>query len=167
MILDDDNTRKFFIDLKDEICEQILKSETIIWHVYGTSDCIDATEGKCQYIKESTKSPLEIAFYIGLKTCESIGSFEDKEFDIEYQYQIENYFIDFVIIYKNKKLAIDIDGFNYHDRNAKEFDKSRERQNTIIKNGFDYYVFTYRKIKKEFNDIIEKIQLWLYSVDRI
>ena len=52
------------------------------------------------------------------------------------QYKCGKYFIDFAVIRKYCKIAIEVDGFAYHDRDKKQFAYERKRERFIQSEGF-------------------------------
>jgi very-short-patch-repair endonuclease len=73
------------------------------------------------------------------------------------QYKCGKYKIDFVIKKKKIKIAIELDGFNYHDRDKKQFNYERKRQNYLTKNGYIILRYTWDDIKNNFYDSFNEI----------
>jgi very-short-patch-repair endonuclease len=111
-------------------------------------------------------SPLEEGFHFYLKESIKNGSWNISilpDFDIIHHYKIDDYIIDFVIQTKDKKLniAIEIDGFTYHDRNEKQFTYERQRQNNLVNKGYKILRYTYTDILKNINKCILDIEILL------
>lgn len=68
------------------------------------------------------------------------------------QYKCGKYKIDFAIVRKFGKIAIELDGFEYHDRDKKQFNYERDRQNYLVSNGYIILRFTWDDITKRFYD---------------
>jgi very-short-patch-repair endonuclease len=78
------------------------------------------------------------------------------------QYKVGKYRIDFAIIKKNIKIAIELDGFAYHDKTKKQFISDRERQNHLVKKGFTVLRYTWDEVTNNcigiYNDILNLVE---------
>ena len=83
------------------------------------------------------------------------------------QYKCGKYKIDFAIIRKYCKIAIELDGFAYHDRNVSQFNYERDRQNNLIKNDFLVFRFTWNDIVERFDEVYYTILEVLEKKERI
>jgi hypothetical protein len=73
------------------------------------------------------------------------------------QYKYNNYKIDFVIIREFCKIAIELDGFAYHDRNKDQFTYERNRQNELVQEGFIVLRYTWQDVTERFDDVFYSI----------
>jgi hypothetical protein len=62
------------------------------------------------------------------------------------------------IAFVQERLAVEIDGFQYHGKYLKDFQADRERQNLLTVNGWRILRFTNACIKKELNECLNLIQ---------
>jgi len=76
---------------------------------------------------------------------------------IRYQYKCGKYKIDFAIIRKNCKIAIELDGFKWHDRDKKQFAYERERQNFLVGKGFIVLRYTWKSVTKNMDQVAREI----------
>jgi very-short-patch-repair endonuclease len=68
---------------------------------------------------------------------------------LRFQYKCGKYKIDFAIIRKYCKIAIELDGFKWHDRNKDQFAYERERQNYLVSKGFIVLRYTWQAVTKD------------------
>ena len=84
------------------------------------------------------------------------------------QYKCGKYRIDFVIVRRHIKIAIELDGFAFHEKTKEQFQYERERQNYIISKGYAILRFTWKDItenfQKSFSGILEIIENSLNSL---
>ena len=73
------------------------------------------------------------------------------------QYKYLSYRIDFAIVMKKIKIAIELDGYAYHGRNKESFQNDRTRQNDLIKGGWTILRYTW-------NDIFENEACFLDDI---
>jgi very-short-patch-repair endonuclease len=73
------------------------------------------------------------------------------------QYKVGAYRIDFAIIQKPIKIAIELDGFAYHDRDKEQFQRERKRQNFITSQGFKILRYTWSDVCDRFEDVYDEI----------
>lgn len=71
--------------------------------------------------------------------------YQKEIYDFTYK---RNYKIDFVIEHKGKKIAIETDGYNFHNPKTKEeFEYQEERTNEITRQGYELIRYSHDKIK--------------------
>lgn len=73
-------------------------------------------------------------------------------------------YIDFAIDSGAKRIAIEIDGEAVHNKNIvslDKFDDDQLKQNSMISYGWDVYRWSYRKLKKYPNTVMDEMQLFL------
>ena len=120
------------------------------------------------------ESPIEQIYFIALAIVREI---KELNFVIEPQYEIKcdskKYYIDFAIIHyecfkddlqDNFKLAIECDGYEFHQKTKEQVDKDNLREYDLKMKGFDILRFSGREIYnnpikcaiKTINYIIEK-----------
>ena len=76
---------------------------------------------------------------------------------LRFQQKYGKYKIDFAIIRKYCKIAIEVDGFKFHDRDRNQFDYERERQNFLTSNNWTIFRFTWKAITERFDDVYYQI----------
>jgi very-short-patch-repair endonuclease len=82
------------------------------------------------------------------------------------QYKCGKFKIDFAIIRKRIKIAIELDGFAYHDRDKNQFNYERERQNYLVSKGYIVLRFTWNMIVNDFTQSAMKIANVINNVDK-
>ena len=80
------------------------------------------------------------------------------------QYKIGKYRVDFAIVQERIKVAIELDGFAWHDRNKIQFRAERERQNYLIGKGWFVLRYTWDQVTKSFESVYDEIGCLLFDV---
>jgi Uncharacterized protein conserved in bacteria len=102
--------------------------------------------------RHEVNSPIEqILFYAISCLCKT--NFIDtssKGLSITPQFKIDKYRVDFLITYnEDKKIIVECDSQQFHDRTEKERRKEKERDRYLIKNGYKTFHFTGSEITQK------------------
>jgi hypothetical protein len=88
---------------------------------------------------------------------EMLGYDETFYLEQEYPVNINNkiYFIDFYE--PTFKIAIELDGYNYHEKDKKQIAKDKKRERDLVSNGFKVLRFTGSEVRKNPIKVLEEI----------
>ena len=103
------------------------------------------------------ESPIEQTLYEAVKM--NIGSFAMlvKSFHIVPQFEIGNYRLDFAIFADNLKIALECDGFDYHERTAEQATHDRQRDRVLTIAGYTVLRFTGKEIHENVDACVADI----------
>jgi very-short-patch-repair endonuclease len=103
--------------------------------------------------------------YIDYDSCyqniEEYGNGHITKIMLRPQKKIGKYRVDFYINKIYCKIAIELDGFKYHDRNKEQFQYERERQNYLVSKGITVFRYTWDQVSNNFSDVYHEIMTYI------
>jgi hypothetical protein len=101
---------------------------------------------------ERCESPLEIAFLVGfLSGTASAGYIRN----MEAQYPIDTYRVDFAIV--DRKLVLEVDGHSFHEKTPQQAARDRERDRNLYQKGWTVLRFHRLEIEQSLDKCIEQV----------
>ena len=122
-------------------------------------DILDRASKKCQKIlSRKLGSPIEEMFWSVASDDESEGFI----FGLNYQYQVENYILDFAFRLHDFKLAIELDGHDFH-KTKEQRTNDAKRARRLSELGWDVIRFTGSEIFKDANRCVMEVKNIIYK----
>lgn len=119
-------------------------------------------------------SPLSSLFHRAFSIASHCDGVSPERPNLIAEYVLGKYRVDFLLQYKSPVVQtlkdgvkicsytlhdacfIELDGFNYHDRDRSQFNYERERQNAIIETGVPLLRFTHDDIEKDLYSCVRR-----------
>lgn len=142
---------------------RVVNSVVESWHSLTTDHEVGCFEDWC--LSENITSPIEMAFFtaihlmleqsgLGHHNTMVDGKLEMFGTIVSPQFKIDKYRADFLVSYRKdpefvtKKVVVECDGHNFHDRSEPERRAEKQRDRFFQKNGYRVFHFTGSEIIK-------------------
>jgi|GEM_PF-2799884 len=143
--------KKEWADRKDPIAldEHI---ESMIW------DAKWAILFQAAYAQDKTESPIETILYLHLFQCAKTYKLQTgKDIIINPQYQIGKYRVDFMIEWNEKKIVIECDGHEFHEKTKEQVSRDKKRDRFITMQGYKLLRFSGSEICNNIHEVLDDI----------
>jgi very-short-patch-repair endonuclease len=108
-------------------------------------------------IRESTESPIEAIVYLALWNWGDMGHCLHG-LRIWPQKQIDKYRVDFYIEYRDKKIIVECDGHDFHEKTKRQAERDKKRDRFFASRGYIVLRYTGSEICSDPGQIIRDIE---------